>query len=89
MEWLSDPDIWLSLATLSVLEIVLGVDNLVYLAIVSNRLPEPIRPLGRRLGLIFALVTRIALLGSISWVAGLVDPVFVVWDIRSVGAISS
>lgn len=80
MEWLSDPDIWLSLATLSVLEIVLGVDNLVYLAIVSNRLPEPMRPLGRRLGLIFALVTRIALLGSISWVAGLVDPVFVVWD---------
>lgn len=79
MEWLSDPDIWLSLATLSVLEIVLGVDNLVYLAIVSNRLPEPMRPLGRRLGLIFALVTRIALLGSISWVAGLVDPVFVVW----------
>ncbi|RAU23788.1 hypothetical protein CU669_01480 [Paramagnetospirillum kuznetsovii] len=80
MEWLSNPDIWLSLATLSVLEIVLGVDNLVYLAIVSNRLPEAMRPLGRRLGLAFALVTRIALLGSISWVAGLVDPVLVVWD---------
>lgn len=80
MEWLSNPDIWLSLATLSVLEIVLGVDNLVYLAIVSNRLPEPMRPLGRRLGLLFALGTRIALLGSISWVAGLVEPVFVIWD---------
>ncbi|TAN60403.1 MAG: TerC family protein [Magnetospirillum sp.] len=80
MEWLSNPEIWLSLATLSLLEIVLGVDNLVYLAIVSSRLPEPLQPLGRRLGLIFALVTRIGLLGSISWIAGLIDPVFVVWE---------
>lgn len=80
MEWLSDPQIWLSLATLSLLEIVLGVDNLLYLAIVSNRLPEDLRPLGRRLGLIFALVTRVALLASISWIAGLVEPVFTVWN---------
>ncbi|MDO8606875.1 MAG: TerC family protein [Phaeospirillum sp.] len=80
MEWLSNPDIWLSLATLSLLEIVLGVDNLVYIAIVSSRLPEPLQALGRRMGLIFALVTRIGLLGSISWIASLVDPVFVVWD---------
>ena len=80
MEWLSDPEIWLSLATLSLLEIVLGVDNLVYLAIMSNRLPEPLRPQGRRLGLIFALATRIAMLGSIFWLAGLVAPVFVIWE---------
>jgi predicted tellurium resistance membrane protein TerC len=80
MEWLSNPEIWLSLATLSLLEIVLGVDNLVYLAIVSNRLPEPLRPRGRRLGLAFALLTRILLLSSISWIAGLVEPVLVIWD---------
>ncbi|CAA7619197.1 conserved membrane hypothetical protein [Candidatus Terasakiella magnetica] len=80
MEWLSNPDAWLSLATLSILEIVLGIDNLVYLAIISNRLPESLRPRGRRLGLAFALLTRIALLGSISWVASLIDPVMVVWE---------
>nr|WP_040476476.1 TerC family protein [Paramagnetospirillum caucaseum] len=80
MAWLSDPEIWLSLATLSLLEIVLGIDNLVYLAIISNRLPERLRPLGRRLGLAFAVVTRLALLGSLSWIVGLVEPVFVVWD---------
>jgi predicted tellurium resistance membrane protein TerC len=80
MAWLSDPEIWLSLATLSLLEIVLGIDNLVYLAIISNRLPERLRPLGRRLGLGFAVLTRLALLGSLSWIVGLVEPVFVVWD---------
>jgi len=80
MAWISDPEIWLSLATLSLLEIVLGIDNLVYLAIISNRLPEPQRPLGRRLGLAFAVLTRLALLGSLSWIVGLVEPVFVVWD---------
>jgi predicted tellurium resistance membrane protein TerC len=80
MAWVSDPEIWLSLATLSLLEIVLGIDNLVYLAIISNRLPEPLRPLGRRLGLAFAVLTRLALLGSLSWIVGLVEPVFVVWD---------
>lgn len=80
MAWLTDPEIWLSLATLSLLEIVLGIDNLVYLAIISNRLPERLRPLGRRLGLAFAVLTRLGLLGSLSWIAGLVDPVFVAWD---------
>ncbi|SEH64312.1 TerC family protein [Magnetospirillum fulvum] len=79
MEWLTNPEIWLSLATLSLLEIVLGIDNLVYLSILSNRLPEHLRPLGRRLGLGFAVVTRIALLGSLTWIAGLVEPVFSVW----------
>ncbi|CCG42628.1 TerC family protein [Magnetospirillum molischianum] len=80
MEWLTNPEIWLSLATLSLLEIVLGIDNLVYLSIISNRLPEHLRPLGRRLGLAFAVVTRVALLGSLTWIAGLVEPVFTVWQ---------
>lgn len=80
MEWLSDPQIWISLLTLSALEIVLGVDNLVFLAILADRLPEEQRPLARKLGLAFALVTRLALLASLAWIAGLVEPVFVVFE---------
>jgi predicted tellurium resistance membrane protein TerC len=80
MEWLSDPQIWISLVTLSALEIVLGIDNLVFLAILADRLPEHQRPLARRLGLGFALITRLLLLASLSWIIGLVEPVFVVFD---------
>lgn len=78
MEWLSDPQIWISLLTLSALEIVLGIDNLVFLAILADRLPEAQRPAARRLGLGFALITRLALLASLAWIAGLVEPVFTV-----------
>jgi len=80
MMWLTNPETWMSLATLTMLELVLGIDNLVYLAILSNRLPEPLRPLGRRLGLGFAVITRLALLASLSWIAGLVEPVMTVWN---------
>ncbi|AVM75325.1 Integral membrane protein TerC family protein [Magnetospirillum gryphiswaldense MSR-1] len=79
MEWLSDPQLWISLLTLAALEIVLGIDNLVFLTILSDRLPEAQRPLARKLGLAFALITRLALLASLSWIVGLVDPVFTVW----------
>lgn len=80
MEWLSDPQIWISLLTLSALEIVLGIDNLVFLAILADRLPAPQRPAARRLGLGFALITRLALLASLTWIAGLVEPVFTILD---------
>lgn len=80
MEWLTDPQIWISLLTLSALEIVLGIDNLVFLAILSDRLPEHQRPAARKLGLAFALITRLALLASLAWIAGLVEPVFTVLD---------
>lgn len=76
MEWLSDPQIWISLLTLSALEIVLGIDNLVFLAILAERLPEHQRASARKLGLMFALGTRLALLASLTWIAGLVEPVF-------------
>ncbi len=79
MEWLSDPQIWISLLTLAALEIVLGIDNLVFLAILADRLPEKQRPLARKLGLAFALVTRLGLLASLSWIVGLVDPLFTVF----------
>jgi predicted tellurium resistance membrane protein TerC len=78
MEWMSDPQMWLSLLTLSALEIVLGVDNLVFLAILTERLPEAQRPLARKLGLGFALATRLALLGSLAWIVGLTEPVLAV-----------
>lgn len=80
MEWLADPQIWISLLTLSALEIVLGIDNLVFLAILADRLPEPQRPLARKLGLAFALVTRLLLLASLSWIVGLTQPVFTILD---------
>jgi predicted tellurium resistance membrane protein TerC len=79
MEWLSDPQIWISLLTLSALEIVLGIDNLVFLAILAERLPEHQRPAARKLGLGFALLTRLALLGSLTWIAGLTEPVFTIF----------
>ncbi|MGE5516583.1 MAG: TerC family protein [Bacteroidota bacterium] len=80
MEWLTDPHIWISLLTLSALEVVLGIDNLVFLAILAERLPEHQRPAARKLGLGFALITRLGLLASLTWIAGLVEPVFTVLD---------
>jgi predicted tellurium resistance membrane protein TerC len=77
MEWLADPQIWASFITLSALEIVLGVDNLVFLSLLAGRLPPLQRAAGRRVGLALALLTRLALLGSISWLAHLTEPVFV------------
>ena len=75
MEFLLDPQIWISLVTLAVLEIVLGVDNLVFIAILSDRLPAHQRPLARRLGLAFALLTRLMLLATLAWIVGLTQPV--------------
>ncbi|MBF0333871.1 MAG: TerC family protein [Alphaproteobacteria bacterium] len=76
MEWITDPQIWVSLVTLSVLEIVLGIDNLVFLAILADRLPEHQRDKARKLGLAFALITRLILLSTLAWIVGLTEPVF-------------
>jgi predicted tellurium resistance membrane protein TerC len=76
MDWLTDPEIWASLITLTALEIVLGVDNLVFIAIVSNRLPLRQRDAARKAGLALALITRLALLASIGWLMGLTEPAF-------------
>lgn len=75
IEIFSDPGNWASLLTLTVLEIVLGVDNLIFLSILASRLPKHQQKMGRRLGLIAALVTRLALLGSVAWVVTLSKPV--------------
>jgi predicted tellurium resistance membrane protein TerC len=78
MALLSDPQVWLSFLTLSVLEIVLGIDNIIFLVILVDRLPRARRPAARLLGLGFAMLTRIALLYSITWVATLRATLFTV-----------
>ncbi|WP_374403974.1 TerC family protein [Niveibacterium sp.] len=77
MEWLADPNAWIALATLTALEIVLGVDNIIFISILVGRLPEAQRNVARRLGLLLAMGTRIALLASLAWIMRLTDPVFV------------
>ena len=73
--WISDPTVWIALLTLVALEIVLGIDNLVFISILSNRLPEDQRAFGRKAGLALALVTRLMLLASLAWIVTLVEPV--------------
>ncbi len=80
MEWLSDPQIWISFFTLTVLEIVLGIDNIVFISIQSAKLPAEQQKKARQLGLILALVMRVGLLFSIKWVMGLTEPFFHVGD---------
>jgi predicted tellurium resistance membrane protein TerC len=74
LQLLSDPNVWIAFLTLSALEIVLGIDNIIFISVIANRLPAEIREKVRRLGLFFALVTRILLLLSLSWVMSLTRP---------------
>jgi predicted tellurium resistance membrane protein TerC len=76
MEWLLDPHAWLALITLTALEIVLGVDNIIFISILVGRLPEHQRNRARTLGLAFAMFTRIALLLSLAWIMTLTQPLF-------------
>ncbi len=78
LELLSSPEAWISLATLALMEIVLGVDNIVFLSILAGRLPREQQPKARKLGLVVALVTRLGLLFAISWVMGLTRDLFAV-----------
>jgi len=75
-DWLLDPQIWASLLTLTVLEIVLGIDNLIFISIVAGRLPAHQQARARTVGLALALFMRLALLASISWLVGLTATVF-------------
>ena len=80
MQWITDPTIWASLATLTALEIVLGIDNVIFVSIVSNKLPEHQRATARRIGLALALVLRVVFLLMISWIIGLTAPIFTMAD---------
>ena len=76
LEWLTDPQIWAALITLTVLEIVLGIDNIILISILVDKLPSEQQPSARTLGLALALLTRIALLFSLTWVMQLTTPLF-------------
>lgn len=76
MEWIASPEAWIALLTLTVLEIVLGIDNIVFISILSGKLPEHQRERARTVGLLLAMFTRILLLFSISWVMQLTSPLF-------------
>ncbi len=80
MDWIADPQIWMSLVTLTVLEIVLGIDNIVFIAILAGKLPAGQQSRARRTGLLLALVTRVALLCALSWMVKLTAPLFAVFD---------
>lgn len=73
-EWLMSPEAWIALGTLTALEIVLGIDNIIFISILVGRLPESQRALARKVGLSLAMISRLALLFSISWVMGLTEP---------------
>lgn len=76
MEWLSDPQAWISLLTLTGLEIVLGIDNIIFISILAGKLPKEQQAKARQTGLMLALITRILLLASIAWMAKLTNPLF-------------
>jgi predicted tellurium resistance membrane protein TerC len=80
MDWLSDPQIWLGLLTLTSLEIVLGIDNIVFISILSGRLPASAQRKARLWGLALALIMRILLLLSLSWIMGLTRPLVTLWS---------
>lgn len=74
LEWLANPEIWIALGTLTALEIVLGIDNIIFLSVLVSRLPESQRAVARKVGLGLAMMARLGLLFSISWVMGLTYP---------------
>jgi len=78
MDWITDPQIWLALATLTALEIVLGIDNIIFLSITVAKLPKHQQASARTFGLAGAMLTRLGLLFSLTWVIQLVEPLFTV-----------
>ena len=76
LEWIADPQGWIALATLTVLELVLGIDNIVFISILAGKLPHAQQRRARRVGLALALVSRIALLFTLTWLARLTAPLF-------------
>ena len=86
-DWMASPEAWAALATLTALEIVLGIDNIIFLTILVGRLPPEQRHSARLLGLGLAMITRILLLLSLAWVAKLTQPLFVIpWSTIEVTA---
>lgn len=85
MEVLADPSAWVALLTLTFLEVVLGIDNIIFISIVTGKLPKTQQPRARNLGLLLALVFRIALLLGITWIIGFTEPIFNIGDFEVSG----
>ena len=85
MDWLTDPNVWLALITLTALEIVLGIDNIIFIAILAGKLPQNQQVKGRTIGLALAMITRIALLFSITLIMKLTAPLFTVFRVEISG----
>jgi predicted tellurium resistance membrane protein TerC len=85
MDFLTSPETYLSLVTLTAMEIVLGIDNIIFISILCGRLPEHLRDKGRRYGLMGAFATRLLLLGTLSWIVGLTQPLFSVFGFDVTG----
>lgn len=79
-DWVADPNAWLALGTLTILEVVLGIDNIIFLSLVVAKLPKHQQNRARRLGLMGAMLMRLGLLASIAWVVRLTHPLFSVMD---------
>src|SRR6186997_1310926 len=79
MDWITNPEIWIALATLTFLEIVLGIDNIIFISILSGKLPPAQQTKARSLGLTLALFMRLGLLFTISWMMQLTEPLFAVF----------
>ncbi|MGY1424534.1 TerC family protein [Lysobacter sp. A289] len=80
MELLANPEIWVALLTLTALELVLGIDNIIFISILAGKLPVEQRAMGRRIGILMAAVTRLMLLFAIVWIVGLTAPLFSLFD---------
>ena len=78
MDWITTPEIWIALITLTVLEVVLGIDNVIFISILASKLPQNQQKRARRLGLIGAMVTRLLLLLSLAWIIRLTAPLFAI-----------
>ena len=85
MEWIISPQAWIGLLTLTVLEIVLGIDNVIFISIIAGKLPRAQQSRARRTGLALAAITRILLLLSLTWVMGLTQPLFSIFGLDVTG----
>jgi len=81
LDFLFNPEIWIAFFTLTALELVLGIDNIIFISIVVDKLPKETREFARKLGLFLAMFMRIGLLLALSWIVGMTEPVFTVFDI--------
>ncbi|MFS8086981.1 MAG: TerC family protein, partial [Acidobacteriota bacterium] len=85
IELLSDPQAWIAFLTLTALELVLGIDNIIFISILVDKLPPKQRETARRVGLFLAMFMRVGLLLVLSWIVGLTEPLFTVWQFRISG----